>query len=372
LALDLDAGGIWDPTEQAGVSRLAAEALLLQLHPRLAALGASARLQCEESGLRFTMLAPPATWRPAAELLLEGVFHPSLAQVFVDTARARLLRSLRFQQGDPAAEIRVAARESLFGVGHRWATGACGRPETIEPLTRADAEGAASQRFAPSRAVATLAGPVTIQDGAEVLRALGESRLPVLLPLPQPAPLPGTRDIESPTITSWLALSFPLPPEPDDEATRFLAESLARSLRPSPLRPEVVDAAVEVERFGGGGALVVYLAVEPRNASGWITRVRQLVEGAGAAPMDENEFTLLRRRYRGVRLLALATPEARAADAADRLFFDHAFALPEARIDALNIERVRAAAAALAPPAIAYLGPARADAAPVERKMRQP
>lgn len=373
LAMDLDAGGIWDPVEQAGVSRLAAEALLEELRPRLAALGASARLQCEGFGLRFTMLAPPTTWRSAAQLLLGSIFQASLSRAALDTARGRLLRSLRFQEGDPAAEIRVAGREALFGVGHRWASGPCGRPETIAPLTLEDAQAAARMRFTPSRAVAALAGPVTTQQGMEALvAAMGDPRLSVLLPLPRPAPLPGTRNIESPTITSWLALTFPLPADPDDEATRFLAESLARSLRPSPLRPEVVDAAVEVERFGGGGALVVYMAVEPRRASSWINSVRDMVEAAGTTPVDRNEFTLLLRRYRGVRLLSLATPEARAADAADRLFFDREFAPPEARVDALNIERVRAAAAALAPPAIAYLGPARPTTAPVERKMRQP
>ena len=231
LSLDLDAGGIWDAVDQAGVSRLAAQTLLEEMRPRLAVLGASARLQCEGFGLRFTLLAPPTTWRPAAQLLLGSIFQASLARAALDTARGRLVRSLRFQEGDPAAEIRVAAREALFGVGHRWANGPCGRADTVEPLALEDAQAAARVRFTPSRAVAALAGPVTPQEGMEVLvAALGNPRLSVLLPLPQPAPLPGTRDIESPTITSWLALVYPLPAEPDDVTLPELHTQLLGSL----------------------------------------------------------------------------------------------------------------------------------------------
>ena len=44
LAIDLNAGGIWDPAEQAGVSRLAAESILEGLRRELRVLGASGRL----------------------------------------------------------------------------------------------------------------------------------------------------------------------------------------------------------------------------------------------------------------------------------------------------------------------------------------
>ena len=142
-------------------------------------------------------------------------------------------------------------------------------------------------------------------------------------------------------------------------------------LRPSPERPEVVDAAVDVERFGGGGALVAFVAAEPRRARLWVQRVRALVDSAAAEPLDAPKFELTLRRYRGARLLELETPEARALDAADRLYFDHGFQPPDARIAALTAERLRSAASALGPPAIAILGPATAGSASLEHNLRQ-
>lgn len=372
LTVDLNAGGIWDPTPQAGVSRLAAEALLEGARPALTRLGASAHVDCGQFGLRFTMLAPPSTWRAAAELLLDAVFHPRVEEGAFESARMRLLRSLSFQAGDPAAEIRTAAFEAFFGAGHRWARGPCGQEETIRAVTVEDARTAAALRFTPARATAALTGAFVRQDAADLLeRSFAGERLPLLLPLPEPPPLPGSREIESPAITTWLAVVFPLPREPDDEATRFLAARMLQALRPSPERPEVVDAAVEVERFGGGGALVTFVAAEPRRARVWAERVRALVDSAAAEPLDAPAFRLALRRYRGARLLALETPEARALDAADRLYFDHAFQPPDARIAGLTAERLRSAASALGPPAIAILGPAPAGSASLERNLRQ-
>ena len=371
LALDLTAGGILDPAEHAGVSRLAAEAILEGLRRELAVLGASGRLDCDRAGLRFTLLAPPSTWRAASDLLLDALFHPSIQADALDAARGRLLRSLRFQEGDPASEIRTAAHEAFFGASHRWARSACGRPETLAPLTVGDAQ-AAAQRFTPERASGAIAGPVVREEAEALLaRTLGDAPVPPLLPVPEPRPVQGTREVESPTVTAWVAVVFPLPPDPDDEASRLLAYELAEAVRPSPERSRVVDASAEVERFGGGGALVVYVAAEPEDARGWARRVQAQVDSAGAVPLDAPAFRLLLRRYRGERLLALATPEARAADAADRLFFDHAYVRPTTRIDALSAGRLRSAASALGPPAVAYLGPNPPGAPSLDRSMRR-
>lgn len=358
LALDLNVGGASEPGEQAGVARLAADAILEGVRPALTELGASARLDCDRFGLRLTLLAPLSTWLAAAGLFLEAVFHPQVRAEAFDSARARLLRLLGFREGDPAAEIQAAAHEALFGETHPWARGACGRRDTVERLSVAEAEAAATARFTPARAAGAIAGPVEPATAEALLaRTLGDTRLPTLLPVPDPPPQPGTRYVPSPMVTAWVAVVFPLPAQPDDEATRLLAYSLRESLRPSPDRPRVVDAAAEVERFGGGGALVVYVAADPEGAHGWAARVQALVDSAAAGPLDAPAFDLLLRRYRGERLLEQATPEARAADAADRLFFDHAYAPPAQRIDALTPARLRSAAAGLGRPALAYLGP---------------
>ncbi|HEX9106741.1 MAG TPA: hypothetical protein VF832_05930, partial [Longimicrobiales bacterium] len=290
LAVDLAAGGVRDPASQAGVSRLAAAAILEELRPRLAEQGAVARLDCDRAGLRLTLLAPPATWKESASLLLDGMFRPEIAPEAFDSAHESLLRSLRFQEGDPAAEIRTGAHEALFGQEHPWAHSGCGQVETLDSLTLEQAA-AAARRFSPERATAALTGPFLPAEATALLaRVFGVSGLPVLLPRPQPAPLPGTRDIQSPTVTVWVAIVYPLPAQPDDEATHLLAYHIAESLRPSPERPHVVDAATEVERFGGGGALVVYVAADLVAGREWVPRVLDLVDAAGSAPLDGSAF----------------------------------------------------------------------------------
>lgn len=373
MSLDMNAGGIWDPPDRAGISRLAAETILEGLRPRLAPLGASGRLDCDRFGLRVTVLAPLSSWRPAVELVLEAVFHPELQADAFDSAHSRLVRSLRFQEGNPAAGIRMAAHEALFGENHRWAHAACGSVETLDSATIEEARDAAVRRFDPARATVALTGAIRPEEGSPVLgRFLADQRLPLLLPLPDPPPLAGSREVEAETITSWVALAYPLPREPDEEATRLLAQSVLEGVRPGPGRPHVVDADVEVERFGGGGALVVYVVAEPEDARRWLAQVRALVDSAGASPLDAQSFALLRRRYRGARLLGLAAPEARAADAADQLFFDHRYAWPGDRIEALTPERLRAAAAALGAPAAAYLGPDSQGATSLDRTQDHP
>jgi hypothetical protein len=85
--------------------------------------------------------------------------------------------------------------------------------------------------------------------------------------------------------------------------------------------------------------------------------MRVAVDAIADGALDDDEVDALLLRYRGHRLDALATPEARAADAALQLFFDHAYRPPEERLDALDPAALRRAAASLGPPAVAMLGP---------------
>lgn len=373
LAVDLNAGGIWDPAPRAGVSRLAAEAIVGTLRPTLVPLGAIARVGCDRFGLRMTLIAPASSWRAAAGVFLDALLHPTVDAAALDTARAAILQSLHFQEGNPASEIRGTAHEALFGPDHRWARGMCGSPVTLEPATLEDVQTAATSRFRPERAAAALAGPVDPGEARALLQThLGDTELPILLPRPDPPPSAGRRELGTPTISSWISVAYPLDTEVDDEAVRMLAHRVLEDLRPAPERPDVVDADADVERFGGGGALVFYLATEPAGARAWIGRVQERVAAAAEEPMDSTQFALLLRRYRGARLLSLEAPEERAADAADRLFFDGTFIPPERRIEALTPERVRAAAAALGRPAVGYLGPDPIEAGPVDRSTGRP
>lgn len=143
----------------------------------------------------------------------------------------------------------------------------------------------------------------------------------------------------------------------DGEALQLLTFYLRDLAAPSPARPEVYDVAARLARHGAGGILELHIVTTPDRALDWANRMRDAVDRLAAATLSDVAFETLLRRYSGERLLALATPEARARDAARQLIFEHGYRPPATRIDALTPERLRRAAASLGPPASALLGP---------------
>ncbi len=359
LALDVNAGAAWEQAAEAGASLLAARAALEGVRPTLDALGATASVECGRAALRVRLLAPPSTWVLAAELLFDALLQPRIEPGAFERARSELLRGLRFAEGDPALEVRAVLHQALFGTESPWARDGCGRPGSIDSLDVQTVQRTAQRRFTPTRMTAAVLGPVHRAEADSLVRArLGDVGLPILLPVPRTPPIAGTRTIESPTVTAFVGMAFPLAARLDDEALRLLAFRVLDAVRPSAARPDIFDAAARVERFGGGGLLVVYLVTSPESARRWTATVRDEVRAMADAPAEAGAFGRLLRRYRGERLLSVETPEARAGEAADRLFFDQAYTALEARIDALTPARLRRAALELGEPAVAVLGPA--------------
>ncbi|MBX6365200.1 MAG: insulinase family protein [Gemmatimonadetes bacterium] len=358
VSVTLSAGGGGEADAEAGASRLAAEAIVEAIRPELAALGATARVECERSWLRVTLLAPAPTWRVGTSLLLDAIFHPSIAEDALERARARLERTLRIEEGNPAEEIRVAVHEALFGLEHRWARARCGVAERVDSLSPELVARVARARFAAARATAAVVGPVDRAEAQGLLRrALGPATTPVSAPAPNPPPMSGSRTVDAATVTSWVAVAYRLPADADEEAVRLLGWLVTASLEPAPQRPGIVDVSSALERWGGGGALVIYAITAPERARECAARIQELVEEAAGGRVAGDAFRALLRRYRGERLLALAAPEARAAEASLRLFLDHGYEPVEARIDALTAERLRGSAERLGAPAVAILGP---------------
>ncbi len=358
LAVLVNAGTAWESEREAGLSHLAARAVVEEVAARLDALGAVASAHCGASAMGFTLLAPPATWRAAASLFLDALFRSSPADDAVARARAALVQALAREEGSPAADARLALREAHFGRYSRWARPPCGRAADVAALDAADVRRMLRTRFVPARAAAALAGPVTTREGLELLgNVFGDVSLPVLLPRPQPPPDDGRRTLIQPTVTTWIGWAFPLPAEPDAHALELLAFRIERAVGPAPARPEIYDLGLELERHGAGGALLISLVTAPDRAGAWAARVEDLIRRAASDPVPEAQFSETARRYLGRRLLDLATPEARALDAARQLFFDHGHLPPDDAVRDLTPERLRRAAASLGRPARAILAP---------------
>ena len=358
LAVLVNAGTAWETDREAGLSHLAARAVVEEVAPRLEALGAVAAVHCEASAVGFTLLAPPATWRAAVGVFLDALFRSSPGDDAVARARAALVQALGREEGSPAVDARLALREAHFGRYSRWARPPCGRAADVAALDADAVRRMLRTRFVPSRAAAALAGPVTSKEGLALLAAtFGDASLPVLLPRPQPAPRDGLRALAQATVTTWLGWAFPLPAEPDVHALELLAFRIAEAVGPAPARPEIYDLGVEIERHGSGGALLITLVAAPDRADVWAQRLEDLIHRVASAPMPEAYFREATRRYLGRRLLELATPEARALDAARQLFYDHGHLPPDDAVRGLTPDRLRRAAASLGRPARAVLAP---------------
>lgn len=361
----LNAGSAWEMAHQAGVTYVAAHAVLGSVHAQLRALGAHAETTCDRSTVRFTLLAPASTWRVATDLFLDALFRQPPTERAIERAKATVLRLLRAEHGNPEHAARITLQEAFFGREDRWARAACGRPETIEALSPGDVHQLKRARFVPSRAAAAVAGPVSPARARALLAGrLGDISLPVLLPSPRPATIPGYRIHEQNTVTNWVGMAFPLPANTDPDAVRLLGFHLERALGPSPARTDVYAISTEIRHHGSSSAFVVTLVTEPTTAAAWPDRVRDVLDRAADAPLSEEEFRHLLRRHRGERLLELAAPEDRARDAARQLFYHREYRPTPARLEGLTPDRLRSAADALGEPATAVLGPRATEGTP--------
>jgi len=360
VALVISAGTAWELRSELGLSYLAARSVVEEVRPTLAALGARLSAGCDRAGTRITMALPANVWEQGTERLLEAIFERPPSAAAIERARRAIVRELQLAEGSDAAEIRAALARVDHGVADRWARPPCGTAETIGALGVGSVQRLVKTRFTPYRTVAAVVGPVGEARPRELLgRYLPDSELPLLLPAPPRPDSTADRNarVLRNTITAWIAISFAFGADTDPEAVRLLGFMLEQRIAPAPTRPEIYDATVEVAQHGGGGSLVVYLVTAPAQAQGWVEEVRSLVEEAGARELPEPVFEALRRRYTGRRLLGLESPEARAEDAALQLYYEKRFTPPLRRIEALTPAGLREAAALLAPPTTALLGP---------------
>jgi predicted Zn-dependent peptidase len=353
-------GSAWELPGTEGLTLLSAMTALEAVRPSLDSLGAHARVDCSPAVFTFSLVAGRDDWAPALRVFLDGLFRPAPGQDDLARARARLAASLDLDQASPAWQARLAVRRALHedSLDSGWLGPACGVPETLSFFDLADVR-AGAHRFAPRLAHLAALTPVASQT---VARAL-ERRIPAG-PRPRiPAPrvtTAGRRYVERNTVTARLAVAFPFDAGADLEAIRLLGAVAVDAVAPGVDRPESYTAGHELIRHGEGGALVVRVVTTPAAAAEYAARIESVVRSARdgvSAPVLER----VARRHRGLRLAALAQPEARAAEMA----LDLALGRTPVPWPVLEIAgpRLRSAAMALGAPARSVVGPRAARGA---------
>jgi predicted Zn-dependent peptidase len=153
-----------------------------------------------------------------------------------------------------------------------------------------------------------------------------------------------------------VAAVYPFGPDADDEALRMLSRLALEQVSFGVQRPQVYDSRAEVVRHAAGGELRLEMVVPPGEVEQWAERLGQALSRYADEPLSDALFAQRRRRYRGERLLALESPEARARVLARRTLLGMPTA-PLTDLEGLTPERLEQAARTLGRPVIVFLGP---------------
>lgn len=348
-------GSAWELPGTQGLTILAATTLLEQIRPTLDGMGARAWVSCGPAAFTFTLVAPHDVGAAALEVFLNGLFRPAPEPESLTRARGLLEASLVLDEANPGGQVRTALRSAFYGdtLSSGWLGPPCGLPETLGRYDLRDVE-IATRRFAPHLAHVAVVTPAPSEPVQDLLdRRLPDEPAP---PLPAPrATTAGERRVERNTVTSWIAMAFPFRPDADIEAVRLLGAILTDAIAPAVDRPESFAAHHEVQRHGAGGALVITAVTDPDAARPYMVRINERLATIAGSGVPDPLYARVALRYRGLRLLELVSPEARAAAMAlDLALGRPPIPWPDGRVAP---EQVRAAARALGPPALALVGP---------------
>jgi predicted Zn-dependent peptidase len=218
------------------------------------------------------------------------------------------------------------------------------------------------QNFTPERSVVAVVGPVDEDEAMAVLAphmpegALRSDEVPAA------SPERAAASVNYNSITTWVSATWRFGADADVESLRMLARLALDRVSFGPSRRSVYNSRAEVVQYAGGGELRMTVVVPPREASQWAEQLRQAVGGYADQALTPTLFADRLRRFRGLRLLELELPEARAAAMGrSALLGDPSATLVD--FTRLTPERLQAAARALDAPIVVFLGPAANEGA---------
>ncbi|MFL5538497.1 MAG: hypothetical protein ACJ8J0_05865 [Longimicrobiaceae bacterium] len=349
-------GPVDEPAAQAGISYLAARAVVEPTRATLDSLGAHLDVDQQRDAIAFTLTAAPDAWAAASRALLAALFRDPVDSAATVRQRSAIVRELQGREASPADALDRERARAVYGADHPWARPPVGTSATVGRVRVAQVDAFLRRNFTPERSVVAVVGPVDEQEALDVLRPhMPEGELVVdSVPATAPAAEPVSADYNS--ITTWVSATWRFGADSDVESLRMLAKLALDRVSFGPSRRSVYNSRAEVVQYAGGGELRLTVVVPPREARQWAEQLRAAVGGYADEALAPTLFAERLRRYRGLRLLELDLPEARAgAMARAALLGDRGATLAD--FTRLSPERLQAAAKSLDAPVIVFLGP---------------
>ncbi len=346
-----------EETARAGVAYLAARSLIHEIRSDLDSLGATLGITPHKDALSISVVAAPDAWEAATRTVMLALFRDPPSSAATLRERAAIAAELRGRLANPADAATREMDRAFFGSSHPWGRPTVGTPETVERLTFAQVDTFAREHFTVDRAFVAVVGPVEREEVESHLRPFLGTASPAPVPMVPftPAERPVRREYDS--ITTWVLASFGFPENGDLEAMRFLAYLAADALSFSPTQRSVYDVWSDVIPRVGGGEIRLQVVIPPEEADEWAQRVEEAMTELATRSMPDDVFDRHLRRYRGVRLMNLISPEDRASEAARQLLVQGRLVGIVPDLEGMTPERVRAAARSLDDPTIVLLGP---------------
>jgi predicted Zn-dependent peptidase len=352
----LAVGPMDEEPERAGITHLAARALIAPLQETMDEIGATVAMQSYKDAVGFSVLAAPDAWEEASRRLLVALFRDPVDSLFVERVRRAVQAELAGRASNPADVLAAEVDLGFWGQGHPWGRPTVGTTETVAGIRFADVDAFLRQNFTPRRAVLAVVGPVARESAIEHLgQFLGNG--PPARPQAQagmPEDLVLRREYNS--ITTWISASYRFGQDADLEALRLLTHLATEAMSFGPRRPSIYNARGEIFARPGEGEIRFQIVVPPGQAEEWARQMQDPVAQFAARPLLPDIFAQSIRTYRGTRLLALNSPEARARELARQLFLTGTVS-SLIEFDQLTPARLHAAAQSLESPIVLILGP---------------
>lgn len=362
VALRIPAGSAADPEGLEGSAWILGAALEDQVNRALGTTPAVFSSTVERGSTVFTLLAEPSEWERAWAVADSVLFGAPLDPALVERHRAALLERLRFEAGSPVRFFEAEAARMLAAPGSPFARPQRGTRASLAAVTLGSLEvlrGSAWRRERGSLAVVGPPGLAPTPGGAGDPAAGGGEPGRPETPSGAEVPWPSRerRAVVEDVTNAWVTVAYPVPAGVPRTHVELLAHLVSEELDPVPPAAERYSAGARIEDTPSGAVLVVEASVFPESVELWEDRILRLVDRLGRETMGEDFFGWRRRRFRAVRFLQEAAPEAAASRMSADLLREGRARDLAGEIWALDAGVVVAAAAALGPPRILVIGP---------------
>lgn len=339
-----------------GITHLAARAVVEPLRPLLDEMGATLTVQPYKDAVGFSLLAAPDAWEEASRALLVALFRDPVDSLAVERERRAIRAELEGRANNPADALAREVDAAFWGAEHPWGRPAVGTPQSVQRIRLGDVDGFLREHFRPRRAYVVVVGPVREEDARRHLLPLlgGEAAERPRIPPGMPADVVNRKEYNS--ITTWITASYRFGEGADLEAIRLLTYLATEAVSFGPARPTVYNARGEVFPRPGEGEVRFQIVVPPHEAEEWAERLQAAVAQFASRPLLRETFEQGTRSYRGSRLMALNSPDARARELARQLYLTGRIP-PLVEFEELTPERLQQAARSLESPIVLLLGP---------------